>query len=35
MPENDAHADQNWLQRLQQSDEQALAALMKKYYTDL
>lgn len=35
MPENDAQADQNWLQRLQHSDEQALAALMKKYYTDL
>ncbi|WP_315815722.1 RNA polymerase sigma factor [Paraflavitalea speifideaquila] len=35
MPENDAQADQNWLQQLQQSDEQALAALMKKYYTNL
>lgn len=35
MPENDAHADQNWLQQLQQSDEQALAALMKKYYSAL
>lgn len=35
MSENDAYADQNWLQRLQQSDEQALAALMKKYYTAL
>lgn len=35
MPENDAQADQNWLQQLQQSDAQALAALMKKYYTDL
>lgn len=35
MPEKDAQADQHWLQRLQQSDEQALAALMKKYYTDL
>ncbi len=35
MPENDAHADQNWLQQLQQSDEQALAALMKKYYSSL
>lgn len=35
MPANDAQADQNWLQQLQQSDAQALAALMKKYYTDL
>jgi RNA polymerase sigma factor (sigma-70 family) len=35
MPENDAHADQNWLQQLQQHDEQALAALMKKYYSAL
>ncbi|AXY74811.1 sigma-70 family RNA polymerase sigma factor [Paraflavitalea soli] len=35
MPENDAHADQNWLQQLQQNDEQALAALMKKYYASL
>jgi len=35
MPENDAHADQNWLQQLQQNDEQALAALMKKYYIPL
>ncbi|NII27907.1 sigma-70 family RNA polymerase sigma factor [Pseudoflavitalea sp. X16] len=35
MSENDAQADQDWLQRLQCSDEQALAALMKKYYTDL
>jgi RNA polymerase sigma factor (sigma-70 family) len=35
MPENDAHADQNWLQQLQQSDEQALAGLMKKYYSAL
>jgi RNA polymerase sigma factor (sigma-70 family) len=35
MSENDAQADLDWLQRLQQSDEQALAALMKKYYTHL
>ena len=35
MSENDAQADQNRLQQLQQSDVQALAALMKKYYTDL
>lgn len=35
MPANDAQTDQNWLQQLQQSDAQALAALMKKYYTDL
>jgi len=32
---HDTHADQNLLQQLQQSDEQALAALMKKYYPDL
>lgn len=35
MPENDAQADQNRLKLLQQSDAQALAALMTKYYTDL
>jgi RNA polymerase sigma factor (sigma-70 family) len=35
MPENNEQANQNWLQQLQQSDEQALAALMKKYYTNL
>jgi RNA polymerase sigma factor (sigma-70 family) len=35
MSENDAQADREWLQRLQQSDEQALASLMRKYYADL
>jgi RNA polymerase sigma factor (sigma-70 family) len=35
MSENEAQADREWLSRLQQSDEQALAALMKKYYADL
>jgi len=29
------HSELNWLQRLQENDEQALALLMEKYYTDL
>lgn len=35
MPLHDTQADQNLLHQLQQSDEQALATLMKKYYADL
>lgn len=35
MSEMETQADHHWLQRLQHSDEQALATLMRKYYTDL
>lgn len=35
MLNNDTQLEATWLQRLQQNDEQALAAIMKKYYTAL
>lgn len=35
MLNNDTQLEAEWLQRLQQNDEQALAAIMKKYYTAL
>ena len=35
MLKNDPQLETNWLQRLQQNDEQALAALMKNYYEAL
>lgn len=35
MLKNDTQVDAIWLQRLQQNDEQALAALMQKYFTAL
>jgi len=35
MKENFSQPEFNWLQRLQHSDEDALALLMGKYYTDL
>jgi RNA polymerase sigma factor (sigma-70 family) len=35
MLKNDIRLEATWLQRLQQNDEQALAAIMKKYYTAL
>jgi len=35
MNENDSQPESNWLQRLHQSDENALALLMGKYYTEL
>jgi RNA polymerase sigma factor (sigma-70 family) len=35
MLKNDIQLEATWLQRLQQNDEQALAAIMKKYYTAL
>ncbi len=35
MKENPSQPELNWLQRLQHSDEDALALLMGKYYTDL
>lgn len=35
MLNNDTQLEALWLQRLQQNDEQALAAIMRKYYTAL
>jgi RNA polymerase sigma factor (sigma-70 family) len=35
MLNNDTQLEATWLQRLQQNDEQALAAIMRKYYTAL
>lgn len=35
MLNNDSQLEATWLQRLQQNDEQALAAIMRKYYTAL
>ncbi|OQP60487.1 hypothetical protein A3860_33415 [Niastella vici] len=35
MLNNDTQLEAQWLQRLQQNDEQALAAIMRKYYTAL
>lgn len=35
MLNNDTQLEAVWLQRLQQNDEQALAAIMRKYYTAL
>jgi RNA polymerase sigma factor (sigma-70 family) len=35
MLNNDTQLEAAWLQRLQQNDEQALAAIMRKYYTAL
>jgi len=35
MLKNDPQLETNWLQRLQQNDEQALAALMRNYYEAL
>jgi RNA polymerase sigma factor (sigma-70 family) len=35
MLNNDTQLEAVWLQRLQQNDEQALAAIMRKYYTSL
>lgn len=35
MLNNDTQLEALWLQRLQQNDEQALAAIMRKYYTSL
>ncbi|THU34869.1 sigma-70 family RNA polymerase sigma factor [Niastella caeni] len=35
MLKNDTQLEAQWLQRLQQNDEQALAAIMRKYYTAL
>ncbi|WP_205510960.1 RNA polymerase sigma factor [Longitalea arenae] len=35
MLNNDTQLEASWLQRLQQNDEQALAAIMRKYYTAL
>lgn len=35
MLNNDIQLEATWLQRLQQNDEQALAAIMRKYYTAL
>lgn len=35
MLKNDTRLEASWLQRLQQNDEQALAALMRKYYEAL
>ena len=35
MEDNDTQAEMDWLLRLQKNDEQALGALMKKYYADL
>ena len=35
MKENSSKQEIDWLHRIQQNDEQALALLMRKYYTDL
>jgi RNA polymerase sigma factor (sigma-70 family) len=35
MLKNDTQLEATWLQRLQQNDEQALAAIMRKYFTAL
>lgn len=35
MLNNDSQLEASWLQRLQHNDEQALAAIMRKYYTSL
>lgn len=35
MKENCSKQETDWLHRIQQNDEQALALLMRKYYTDL
>ena len=35
MKEDTIQSETDWLKRLQQNDEQALASLMEKYYTDL